>query len=99
MSQLCFDHLLRLSLAFHTRRKTGEVLRILDRGAAINRIFELTLFNLFPIVADIGVALAVFVVRFEWTLGVVIGLDMAAYSECIVDTGVGIVADKMCSGC
>jgi ABC-type transport system involved in Fe-S cluster assembly fused permease/ATPase subunit len=37
---MSFDHLLNLSLAFHTRRKTGEVLRILDRGAAINHIFE-----------------------------------------------------------
>jgi len=42
MSQLSFDHLLNLSLAFHTRRKTGEVLRILDRGAAINHILEVT---------------------------------------------------------
>lgn len=40
MSQLSFDHLLNLSLAFHTRRKTGEILRILDRGAAINHILE-----------------------------------------------------------
>lgn len=40
MSQLSFDHLLNLSFAFHTRRKTGEILRILDRGAAINRSFE-----------------------------------------------------------
>ena len=40
MSQLSFDHLLQLSFAFHARRKTGEVLRILDRGAAINHTFE-----------------------------------------------------------
>ena len=40
MSQLAFDHLLNLSFAFHTRRKTGEILRILDRGAAINHTFE-----------------------------------------------------------
>lgn len=40
MSQLSFDHLLNLSFAFHLRRKTGEILRILDRGAAINRAFE-----------------------------------------------------------
>ncbi len=33
MSIMCFKHLLDLSLAFHTRRKTGEVLRILDRWA------------------------------------------------------------------
>ena len=36
MSLLSFNHLLSLSFAWHTRRKTGEVLRILDRGAAIN---------------------------------------------------------------
>ena len=40
MSQLTFNHLLNLSLSFHTRRKTGEILRILDRGAAINHILE-----------------------------------------------------------
>lgn len=40
MSQLSFDHLLKLSFAFHTRRKTGEILRILDRGAAINHTLE-----------------------------------------------------------
>jgi ABC-type transport system involved in Fe-S cluster assembly fused permease/ATPase subunit len=40
MSQLSFDHLLNLSFAWHTRRKTGEVLRVLDRGAAINHTFE-----------------------------------------------------------
>lgn len=47
MSQLSFDHLLNLSLAFHTRRKTGEVLRILDRGAAINHILEVCLFLIY----------------------------------------------------
>lgn len=40
MSQLAFDHLLNLPLSWHVRRKTGEVLRILDRGAAINRTLE-----------------------------------------------------------
>lgn len=40
MSQLAFDHLLNLSLSWHVHRKTGEVLRILDRGAAINRTLE-----------------------------------------------------------
>ena len=27
-----------LSLSYHTRRKTGEVLRVLDRGSAINGV-------------------------------------------------------------
>ena len=45
MSQLSFDHLLNLSFAWHTRRKTGEILRVLDRGAAINRTFEVRLYQ------------------------------------------------------
>jgi hypothetical protein len=46
MSQLSFDHLLNLSFAFHTRRKTGEILRVLDRGVAINRTLEVSFFFL-----------------------------------------------------
>jgi ABC-type transport system involved in Fe-S cluster assembly fused permease/ATPase subunit len=42
MSNMCFNHLLDLSLSFHTKRKTGEVLRILDRGSAINNFFQVS---------------------------------------------------------
>ena len=52
MSQLSFDHILNLSFAWHLRRKTGEVLRILDRGAAINKTFEVLAFEL--ICAEVG---------------------------------------------
>jgi hypothetical protein len=79
MSQLSFDHLLNLSFAFHTRRKTGEILRILDRGSAINRILELLLFNIIPIFVDIIVALVLFSIKFEWTLTVIIFFVMASY--------------------
>ncbi|KAH9929622.1 uncharacterized protein BXZ73DRAFT_47940 [Epithele typhae] len=79
MSQLSFDHLLQLSFAFHTHRKTGEVLRILDRGAAINHTFETLVFNVLPTFADIAIALVFFVVYFEWTLAVVIFFVMTAY--------------------
>ncbi|EPQ57486.1 hypothetical protein GLOTRDRAFT_120643 [Gloeophyllum trabeum ATCC 11539] len=79
MSQLSFDHLLNLSLAFHTRRKTGEVLRILDRGSAINRTFELLLFNIFPTFFDLIIALGIFIWKFEWSLAVVIFIVMFLY--------------------
>lgn len=39
MSMMTFTHLLDLSLSYHTRRKTGEVLRILDRGCAETTAF------------------------------------------------------------
>ncbi|QRV96609.1 ABC transporter [Ceratobasidium sp. AG-Ba] len=79
MSQLTFDHLLNLSLAWHIRRKTGEVLRILDRGAAINHIFELLLFNIIPTIADIGIALWVFFWFFGPVLSIVIAAVMVTY--------------------
>jgi hypothetical protein len=40
MSLLSFNHLLNLSFAWHTHRNTGEVLKILDRGAAINNALQ-----------------------------------------------------------
>ncbi|KAJ7594717.1 mitochondrial half-size ABC transporter [Mycena floridula] len=79
MSQMSFNHLLNLSFAFHTRRKTGEILRVLDRGAAINNTLELILFNIVPTFIDIIVALVVFCVKFEWTIALVIFVVMFAY--------------------
>lgn len=40
MSNLSYECLLNLSLSFHTKRKTGELLRILSRADAINDFFE-----------------------------------------------------------
>ncbi|KAH8093897.1 hypothetical protein BXZ70DRAFT_948370 [Cristinia sonorae] len=79
MSQLSFNHLLNLSFAWHTRRKTGEVLRILDRGAAINQTFEIVMFNIIPTFLDIGIALVLFCIYFDLTLTLVIFFVMAAY--------------------
>lgn len=49
MSQLSFNHLLNLSFGWHTHRKTGEILRVLDRGAAINHTLEVSFLILFAI--------------------------------------------------
>lgn len=57
MSQMTFSHLLNLSLSFQVRKKTGEVLRTLDRGSAINSFFQVILFQIVPIGVDITVAI------------------------------------------
>ncbi|KAJ7647506.1 hypothetical protein FB45DRAFT_1100989 [Roridomyces roridus] len=79
MSQLAFDHLLNLSFNFHTHRKTGEILRVLDRGAAINQTLGTILFTIIPTFLDIAVALVVFCFRFEWLLACVVFFVMVAY--------------------
>ncbi|CAL1708342.1 unnamed protein product [Somion occarium] len=79
MSQLSFDHLLNLSFAFHTHRKMGEILRILDRGAVINQTLEIVMFNIIPTFFDIFIALIFFCIYFEWTLALVIFFITTAY--------------------
>lgn len=60
MTLLCFNHLLNLSLAYHTKRNTGEVLKVIDRGSAINSLFSVFIFNVVPAILDIGVGFGVF---------------------------------------
>ncbi|KAG2052405.1 hypothetical protein BDR06DRAFT_957682 [Suillus hirtellus] len=79
MSMLSFNHVLALSLSWHTKRKTGELLRILDRGSAINRVGELIGFTVVPALVDICVALVVFIIKFEPALGAVVGVVMGSY--------------------
>ncbi|KAJ7209547.1 mitochondrial half-size ABC transporter [Mycena pura] len=79
MSQLAFDHLLQLSFNFHTHRNTGQLLRVLDRGAAINRTLEHILFTVVPTFIDVVVALVVFCYQFGWTLALVVFLVVFAY--------------------
>ncbi|KAJ9099033.1 hypothetical protein QFC20_005791 [Naganishia adeliensis] len=79
MSNMCFNHLLDLSLSFHTKRKTGEVLRILDRGSAINSFFQTLLFSVLPVLFDISIAIAVFYFVYGWMLAAIIGIVMFSY--------------------
>jgi ATP-binding cassette subfamily B (MDR/TAP) protein 6 len=79
MLMLSFNLVLALSLSWHTKHKTGELLRILDRGSVINRIGELIGFTVVSALADICVALVVFVFRFEPALGALVGVMMGGY--------------------
>lgn len=92
---MCFNHLLDLSLSFHTKRKTGEVLRILDRGSAINSFFQVShgiaeclseltplqtlLFSVLPVLFDITIAIIVFYFVYGWLLAAIIGIVMFSY--------------------
>ncbi|CEQ40192.1 SPOSA6832_01774, partial [Sporobolomyces salmonicolor] len=81
MSMMSFDTLLKsvdlgegicpLSLSYHTRRKTGELLRILNRTEAINDFCELFIFDFIPVIVDLPVAFVVLSVRYG---GVIVGV-------------------------
>ena len=75
-----FEHLHNLSLQFHLNRKTGEVLRVMDRGtASIGSLLSYILFNIVPVFVDIGIAVLYFIFLFDWIFGLVVFLTMALY--------------------
>lgn len=84
MSRLMFDRVLNLSMSYHTRRKTGELIRTLDRGSAINHFFEYLLFSLTPVFVDIGVAVAYLSSVFGWRIGAILLSVMVLYTACSV---------------
>ncbi|KAJ3146768.1 Homocysteine S-methyltransferase 1 [Geranomyces variabilis] len=74
------EHLHSLSLQFHINRKTGEVLRVMDRGtSSIGSLLQYLAFNILPVFVDIGLAVLVFLVTFDWSIALVTFTTMALY--------------------
>ncbi|RCI05410.1 Homocysteine S-methyltransferase 1 [Rhizopus stolonifer] len=75
-----FAHLHSLSLHFHINRKTGEVLRVVDRGTnSIVQLLSQIVFQIFPALANILVAVVVFSVQFSIPFGAIVFVTMALY--------------------
>ncbi|KAK7879929.1 hypothetical protein WMY93_033410 [Mugilogobius chulae] len=71
-----FAHLHALSLRWHLGRKTGEVLRSIDRGtSSINSLLSYIVFSIFPTIADIVIAIIVFISLFNAWFGLIVFLD------------------------
>ncbi|PIC42806.1 hypothetical protein B9Z55_009764 [Caenorhabditis nigoni] len=68
-----FKHLHSLSLRWHLSRKTGQVLRVMDRGtSSVNNILNYILFNVVPTIADIITAVIFFFSAFNAYFGLVV---------------------------
>lgn len=75
-----YTHLLSLSLQWHLSRKTGEVLRIMDRGTnSITSLLSYIIFSIFPTVADILIAVIYFSSAFGLLYGLIIFVTMGLY--------------------
>ncbi|MFH4976645.1 hypothetical protein AB6A40_003354 [Gnathostoma spinigerum] len=75
-----FTHLHNLSLSWHLSRKTGQVLRIMDRGtSSINSVLSYLLFNVFPTIFDILIAVIFFFSSYYSYFGVLVLLTMSIY--------------------
>lgn len=75
-----FRHLHSLSLRWHLNRKTGEVLRVMDRGTdSINNLLNYILFSIAPTIVDILVAVVFFIMAFNWWFGLIVFITMSLY--------------------
>lgn len=75
-----FRHLHSLSLRWHLNRKTGEVLRVMDRGTdSINNLLNYILFSIAPTIVDILVAVVFFITAFNWWFGLIVFITMSLY--------------------
>nr|CAD7409754.1 unnamed protein product [Timema poppensis] len=75
-----FRHLHSLSLRWHLSRKTGEVLRVMDRGTdSINNLLNYILFSIVPTIVDILIAVIYFVSSFNGWFGLIVFTTMLLY--------------------
>uniref|UniRef100_H2ZPN1 ABC transmembrane type-1 domain-containing protein n=1 Tax=Ciona savignyi TaxID=51511 RepID=H2ZPN1_CIOSA len=75
-----FSHLHSLSLRWHLSRKTGEVLRSIDRGTiSINNLLSYIVFNIVPTIADIIIAIVYFITAFNAWFGLIVFMCLALY--------------------
>ncbi|KAI9594064.1 hypothetical protein BDF19DRAFT_466589 [Syncephalis fuscata] len=75
-----FEHLHSLSLRYHMNRKTGEVLRVQDRGVqSIVSLLQAIVFQLVPTLIDIAVACFYFAYTFDLYFASVVLATMSSY--------------------
>ncbi|XP_062383415.1 ATP-binding cassette sub-family B member 6 [Sardina pilchardus] len=75
-----FGHLHALSLRWHLGRRTGDVLRSIDRGtSSINSLLSYIVFSIFPTIADIVIAIVYFITYFNAWFGLIVFVCMFLY--------------------
>ncbi|KAG0292681.1 Homocysteine S-methyltransferase 1 [Linnemannia gamsii] len=75
-----FEHLFNLSLRFHLNRRTGELLRIQDRGVlSIVTLLSTLLFDILPCLVDIAIACVILTYAFDIYFGITVGVTMICY--------------------
>ena len=81
-AQSAFDHLHRLGADFHARRRTGGLLRDLDRGTnAIGYLMGVALFTVLPTVLEIALVQGVMLSRYSAWFAAIIAVTFVVYGS------------------
>lgn len=79
LSTASFEHVHGLSLDFHLGKKTGEVLSALGKGSSINNFLEQVTFQVVPMLIDLVVAVAYFLVAYDAYYALVVAIVTFVY--------------------
>lgn len=55
--ELAMGHVIKLSFEFHSSKNTGEILKAIDQAGSLNKLVELVIFQIFPVVLDLIIAM------------------------------------------
>ena len=76
-----YEHLFALSLAYHLRRRTGELSRAIERGVhAVSFLLQTGLFSLGPTVLEFVLVLGILVARYPIAFAGITAATVAAYA-------------------
>ena len=75
-----FNHLHRLGVRWHYSRRTGEVLRVMDRGtSSVTLLLDTAFFKIFPIFIDVFVAIGALSYDLNFYFGLIIFATTLVY--------------------
>ncbi len=75
-----FEHLHNLALRFHLERQTGGMSRDIERGTAgIRFLLNFMLFNILPTLFEMGLVMAILLVKYDAWYALVTLITLAAY--------------------
>jgi ABC-type transport system involved in Fe-S cluster assembly fused permease/ATPase subunit len=76
---LAYEHVLELSMDFHTTKDSGEVLKAVEQASSLNSLIEKVLFDVCPILLDLVVAMYYVTSLFDAYMAFIILFMGAAY--------------------
>lgn len=76
---LAYEHVLGLSMDFHTTKDSGEVLKAVEQAHSLNSLIEMVLFDICPILLDVVIAMYYVTALFDAYMAFIILFMGATY--------------------
>ncbi|KAI9148198.1 Heavy metal tolerance protein [Paramyrothecium foliicola] len=86
-----FNHVMTLSMDFHSDRDAAEVMKAIEQGSALNSILETVAVDLLPFISDIFIAVGLF----WWKFNVYVGLAVLISAIVFVSVEVTLLRRNM----